>query len=394
MNKKYKITIVGAGYVGLSSACILGLNNSVKILDIDQIKINKINKNICPIADNGIEDYFFKNILDIEALTDKKIAYKRSDYIVIATPTNFIETKKNFDTTSVEKAISDSISINPTALIIIKSTVPIGFTESQCIKHNTNKIIFSPEFLEEGDALGGMISGSRLIFGGHNSQELHTFIELLKDSSSRKLNTEILFMSSKEAEAVKLFSNTYLAMRVSFFNELDSFAIRNKIDPKNIIDGVCKDYRIQDFYNNPSFGYGGYCLPKDTKQLLTDYNDTPQNLIGSIVKSNQTRKEFIVNDILAKGKKNIGIYRLNMKKNSDNFRNSSVLEIIRMLHKKDLNIFIYEPLINLDSYNKIPIIKDLNSFKINSDIIIANRANKELDDVKIKVYTRDIFNKN
>ncbi|AWX13665.1 UDP-glucose 6-dehydrogenase [Mergibacter septicus] len=385
------ITVVGIGYVGLSNAVLLAQKNNVTIIDIDFEKVDLINKRRSPIRDKDIIYYLENEPLNLVATIDKNIAYKKADYIIIAVQTNYDPNTNYFDTFSLETVISDIVEINPSVLIIIKSTVPVGFTEKIKEKFKTNNIIFSPEFLREGKALFDNLYPSRIILG-EKSERAKSFALILKESALKK-DIDILFTNNTEAEAIKLFANTYLAMRIAFFNELDTYAMIHKLNTEDIIYGIGLDPRIGNYYNNPSFGYGGYCLPKDTKQLLANYKDVPQNLIQSIVLANRTRQDFIINDILSNNPKKIGIYRLIMKSNSDNFRESSVQYIISQLKLKGIEIVIYEPILLDDTFNSIPIEKDLVKFKSESDLIIANRINIELNDVLCKVYTRDIWNK-
>lgn len=382
-----KIAVAGTGYVGLSLATLLSTKNEVLAYDILEDKVNKINKRISPIKDEVIEDYFKNKKLNLKATTNYKVAFKETEFIIISTPTNYDEKTNYFDTTSVEDIIKKVISINKDATIVIKSTIPVGFTDKVKEKYKIENIFFSPEFLREGHALYDNLYPSRIIVGSYTDKG-KKFALLLKECSLKK-DIPIKYMSSTEAEAVKLFANTYLAIRVAFFNEVDTYAEIKNLNTKNIIEGICLDPRIGANYNNPSFGYGGYCLPKDTKQLLANYKDVPQNIIEAVVKSNETRKEHIVNMILAKNPKIVGIYRLTMKSNSDNFRASAILDIITKLKEKNINIIIYEPTIK--DYYDIRVENDIEKFKKISDIIVANRYSSVLDDIKEKVYTRDLF---
>lgn len=384
-----KIAIAGVGYVGLSLATLLSQYNEVVALDIIEDKVDKINSKISPIEDKYIEKYLRTKKLNLRATLDYKDAFCNADFIIICMPTNYDEKNNFFDTSLVEEIIEKIKNIKISTTIIIKSTVPVGFTEKMKRKHNMNNIIFSPEFLREGKALYDNLYPSRIILGDKNEQA-KKFAELLKKASLKK-DVAIKFMKSTEAEAVKLFSNTYLALRIAYFNELDTYAEIKGLNTKNLIEGVCMDQRIGDFYNNPSFGYGGYCLPKDTKQLKANYKDVPENLITAIVNSNATRKQHIVKEILSKEPKIIGIYKLSMKKDSDNFRTSAIFDIIDMLIEKDKNIIIYEPQYENENYKNCKIVRDIKSFKENSSIIIANRIEDELADVMDKVYTRDIY---
>ena len=384
-----KIAIAGVGYVGLSLATLLSQYNEVVALDIIEDKVDKINSKISPIEDKYIEKYLRTKKLNLRATLDYKDAFCNADFIIICMPTNYDEKNNFFDTSLVEEIIEKIKNMKISTTIIIKSTVPVGFTEKMKRKHNMNNIIFSPEFLREGKALYDNLYPSRIILGDKNEQA-KKFAELLKKASLKK-DVAIKFMKSTEAEAVKLFSNTYLALRIAYFNELDTYAEIKGLNTKNLIEGVCMDQRIGDFYNNPSFGYGGYCLPKDTKQLKANYKDVPENLITASVNSNATRKQHIVKEILSKEPKIIGIYKLSMKKDSDNFRTSAIFDIIDMLIEKNKNIIIYEPQYENENYKNCKIVRDIKSFKENSSIIIANRIEDELADVMDKVYTRDIY---
>ena len=391
MNKKYTITVVGAGYVGLSLGVLFAANNNnVKILEIDKSKINKINESISPIYDELITKYLSKNNLSIYATDNQQKAFQNSDYVIIATPTNFDENSGNFDTDSVDQSVQECIKYNKSANIVIKSTIPIGHTEKLQKIHDTKNIIFSPEFLREGNAMHDNLYPSRIIIGS-NTKAAKAFGKLLVDSSSKK-DVDIIYTDSTEAESIKLFSNTYLAMRVAFFNELDSFAENNSLDSKQIIDGLCLDKRIGHIYNNPSFGYGGYCLPKDTKQLLANFKNTPQSIIEAIIKSNKLRKDHITRKILKFNPNVVGFYRLTMKSNSDNYRDSAIQGIVKRIKNSISEIVIYEPLLKERTFMGYKVISDLHEFKSCCDVIVANRVDKDIEDVMTKVYSRDIYN--
>ena len=389
MNNKTKIVVIGLGYVGLSNAILLSSKSNVIGLDLDKNKIKKLQKKISPLDDSYIQDYLKKDDLNLVFDVYKDDYLVDADFVVIATPTNYDPKTNYFDIRSVEISVLNSIKKSSNSVIVIKSTVPVGFTKKLNEKHNTNRIIFSPEFLREGFALKDNLYPSRIIVS-NNHPNSDIFMKLLSDSALKK-NVEKLIVSSSDAEAIKLFANAYLAMRVSFFNELDSYALSNKLSTKNIIDGVCLDPRVGRGYNNPSFGYGGYCLPKDTKQLLSNFENVPQSLIKAIVTSNSTRKDFIANYILEKKPKCVGIFRLIMKKDSDNVRESSLHKIIERITSKGVKVIIYEPLIIEEFILNSKIVSTINELKTNSDIILTNRHHKDLDDVKDKVLTRDCF---
>ncbi len=389
-----KICVVGTGYVGLSLAVLLAQKYEVVALDISKDRVDSINNKRSPFKDTELEDFLINKSLNLKSTVNKYEAYSNAEYVIIATPTNYDLKTGSFDTSTVERVISDCIEINSEGLIVIKSTIPLGFTDNMRNKFNKVEIIFSPEFLRESKALFDNLYPSRIVIGGESKKALK-FGEMLLDCSFYSVkDTQLLTMESKEAEAVKLFSNTFLAMRISFFNELDSFAEIQKLSSEKIIEGVSADPRIGNYYNNPSFGYGGYCLPKDSKQLLDNFNEIPNKIIRAVVEANKTRKDFIIKSILNKYPDTVGVYRLIMKEGSDNFRESAVLDILDNLKRKNIKVILYEPFIKKKYFNNIEVVSDLSSFTSRSDLIIANRISDDLKHVLNKVYSRDIYQEN
>ena len=384
-----KIAVAGTGYVGLSVATLLSQNNEVVALDILEEKVNMINNRISPIKDEYIEKYFATKKLNLKATLDYKEAFNDAKYIIISTPTNYNEEEGYFDTSSVEDIIEKVINMNIDTTMVVKSTIPVGFIESMKEKYHINNIMFSPEFLRESQALYDNLYPSRIIVGEKSDKALE-FANLLKEGAIKK-DIPVKFMNSTEAEAVKLFANTYLALRVSYFNELDTYAEINNLNTQDIIEGVCLDPRIGNHYNNPSFGYGGYCLPKDTKQLLANYKNIPQNLIEAIVKSNETRKDHIANMILKRKPKIVGVYRLTMKTNSDNFRSSAIQGVIERIKEAGIEVIIYEPTLKTETFNECKVIKEYEKFNILSDVVIVNRMDEKVKKIDAPIYTRDLY---
>lgn len=386
------ICVAGAGYVGMSLAVLLSQHNEVRLLEINEARVKQVNARVSPLKDKELSDYLANKELNLRAMSDAKEAMTGAEFVIVATPTNYDSKLNYFDTSSVECIIDEALEFCPHADIVVKSTLPVGFTRSQSVKRGISNLHFSPEFLREGSALYDNLHPSRIIVGTENKEVGERFAALLKEGSLEK-DVRTVITRPTEAESIKLFANTYLAMRVSFFNELDTYAEKKGLDTRSIIEGVCLDPRIGDFYNNPSFGYGGYCLPKDTKQLLANYNDVPNCLIHAIVDSNTVRKDFIAEEILQRNPKTVGIYRLTMKANSDNFRSSSIQGVMKRIKAKGIRVIVYEPMLKEDSFFNSEVVRELKAFKQESDVIVANRITDELKDCMEKIYTRDLFHK-
>lgn len=385
-----KIVVAGAGYVGLANAVLLAQHHQVTVVDIDAQRVDKINSKQSPIGDDDIQRFLVEAQLSLAATTEAEQAYKSADWVLVATPTNYDTQTNQFDTSSVDSVLAMVHTVNPDVPTVIRSTIPVGYTKHVRANYGKDSIMFAPEFLREGKALHDNLYPSRIVVGDH-SEKAREFAQLMLESAIKK-DVEVQFTGATEAEAIKLFANTYLAMRVAFFNELDTYAAHHELNTREIIDGVCLDPRIGSHYNNPSFGYGGYCLPKDTRQLLANYNNVPQVIIGAIVEANKTRKDFIAEDIIKRQPKVVGIYRLVMKSGSDNFRSSAIQGIMRRLTAKGIEVVIYEPNCHDDQFFNCKVIRDLTEFKRYSDIIVSNRRSNELHDIEQKVYTRDVFN--
>jgi UDPglucose 6-dehydrogenase len=392
LTNKTKITVVGSGYVGMSLAVLFAQHNNVVVLDVDPTRVDKVNNKQSTVADAEIEVFLVEKELSLTATLDKEEAYKGASFVVVATPTNYDPDTNRFDTSSVDGVVKDALDLNAGALVVIKSTIPVGHTKSLQKMHDTNRVIFSPEFLREGQALRDNLFPSRIIVGSR-CKKGKEFGALLSQGAEHE-NIETLFMDSAESEAVKLFANSYLAMRVSFFNELDSYALAHDLDTKSIINGMCLDRRIGSGYSNPSFGYGGYCFPKDTKQLLANFGQLPQSLIGAIVSSNELRKDFIASEILKSRPAKVGFYRLVMKQGSDNFRSSAIQGVIHRIKEAGVEVSIYEPYLSVGSFHGIELMDDIDDFKSTSDIVVANRMSEELLDIKEKLICRDVFGDN
>ena len=392
MKNKTKITVVGSGYVGMSLAVLLAQHNDVVVLDVDSARVDKVNNKQSTVVDTEIESFLVEKELRLTATLDKQAAYENASFVVVATPSNYDPDTNRFDTSSVDEVVSDALELNVDALVVIKSTIPVGHTKYLQEKYATDRLIFSPEFLREGQALKDNLYPSRIIVGGYC--EASKKFGLLLGQGAVREGIETLFIRSTEAEAIKLFANTYLAMRVSFFNELDSYSLAHKLDTKSIINGVCLDDRIRAGYNNPSFGYGGYCLPKDTKQLLANYEQVPQTLIEAIVSSNTTRKDFIANEIIKMNPEVVGFYRLVMKEGSDNFRSSAIQGIMKRIKAKGIQVVVHEPSFGEDEFFGSKLLNDVSEFILKSDLIVANRVSDDLKHVQHKIFTRDIFGEN